>query len=548
MIASQEVLADNWKSLLNNTEDIISNARRQGERHLSTLSSDQVDSLRWRAKHDKFFLASAVLGYKDLSINLHGHLSKWLAETQDDRFRLVLLPRSHFKTTIVTIADSIQITLPACDETDHYPFDMAANVRILLGHESAFGSSRFLYEITNHFCSNPVLMALFPECIPSPRIQRMNQQELELPRTERWAEPTFDTIGVGGRSQGRHYNIIKLDDIFGDKARDSKADRDTTIQWVDNIQAFFVNLPKDHLDFVGTRYSLDDVYAHIIRVYGKQLLRYIRRIEEPTGKDGAVAPIFPERFTTESLQILRKNKTVWAAQYVNDPVLGLSQFDRNWKRYYTFLSRNKIQIFTGTRNEIISLDDCDICIISDPAVTGKSGTLVTATDSKLRIFVLEAIKKEFQPQEFVNILFQLVLKYRQMGGPRTVAIEEILFMALYEPWLKREMQIRGVRFHFTPVKPKKVPRISGGSVDESKIDRVKGLAPYFSSGQIFFHSSQVDLIEEFDNFGATDDYHLLDAMAYGPHIWIAPSTALFKSQLEDSNKSLLALRDPYTGY
>lgn len=539
-----------WDELT--SQESIDKARQEGDRLTGELLSSDVDALRWRAKHDLFFLVTSILGYKDLSINLHGHLCKWLTETEDDRFRLTLLPRSHFKTTVVTIGDSIRISLPSDDENDIYPYNLGTDVRILLAHESAFGSSRFLYEITNHFCNNPLLMALFPECVPSRLKQRMNSAELELPRVQHWAEPTFDTIGVGGRSQGRHYNVIKADDLFGDKARDSEADRRTTIQWVDNLQAFFVNLPKDHLDFVGTRYSLDDLYAHIITVYEKQLIKYIRRVEEPTGnkviKDGKtveeVAPIFPERFTTSSLDILRKNKVVFAAQYANDPLAGLGSFDSNWKRFYNWLTKTKIQVFTGTRSEIIDIKDLDIIILSDPAVSGKGGTLVTGTDAKMKVYVLEAIKHQIGPEQYVNLLFQLVQKW----WPRTVAIEEILFMALFEPWLKREQQIRGIRFHFTPLKPKKVVRVGGANVDESKRDRVKGLAPYFSAGQIFFHNSQYDLIDEFNHFGATDDYHLLDALAYGPFLWHPAITSVAKELLRKQEVERLDERDIATGY
>src|SRR5260370_906433 len=85
------------------------------------------------------------------------------------------------------------------------------------------------------------------------------------------------------------------------------------------------------------------------------------------------------------------------------------------------------------------------------------------------------------------------------------------------------MQIRNIRFNIVPVKPKKLRNVD----DHSKPGRVRGLSNYFSSGCILFNegarASENDdpkaLDEEYDNFGATDDYHLLDAMAYGPEVW-----------------------------
>jgi hypothetical protein len=371
----------------------------------------------------------------------------------------------------------------------------------------------------------------------------MNKWELELPRNEHWAEPTFDTIGVGGRSQGRHYNFIKLDDLFGDKARDSKAERETTIQWFDNIQSFLVRLALDHIDLIGTRWSLDDVYAHAMKIYGDRLCRYIRRIREKDPKTGEVAPIFPEEFTDDALAILRKNPKVWAAQYVNDPHEGFAEFDPSWKRYYYWTRKDRVQIFLGQSGVPTSyaVRDLDIVILIDPAVTGKPGIVVTGTDDKMRVYILEAIKKPMKPHEFIDQVFRLV----QRWWPRVVAIEEVVFSAMYEPWIKREMSIRNIRFNIVPLKPKKLK----GVEDHSKPGRVRGLSNYFSAGQIFFNENQTELIEEYDNFGATDDYHLLDALAYGPEVWrnglIAKQHETYR-RLED--EMLRDSRDILTGY
>jgi predicted phage terminase large subunit-like protein len=126
-------------------------------------------------------------------------------------------------------------------------------------------------------------------------------------------------------------------------------------------------------------------------------------------------------------------------------------------------------------------------------------------DKKKRIFVLEAIKKSLPPEQLRDLIFSLVAKH----NPRVVAIEEVLFSALFEIWFKTEMGIRGTRFKIQPVKTKQ----------KQKEIRVSGLANWFEAGQIYFHPDQEDLIEEYDQFGATEDYHMLDALAYGPGVW-----------------------------
>ncbi len=515
---------------------------RSAEEKYARLDSDTIAYYRARAKNDRYFLAHAILGYDRLSTRLHGSLCDWLGRTQDAQFRLILLPRSHFKTTLVTITDSIQCALPG--ESEFWPRNLGTNVRILLAHESHEGATRFLYEVASHFCNNPRLMGLFPECVPSSRVQRMNKFELELPRTEHWAEPTFDTMGVGGLSQGRHWNFIKLDDLFGARARDSKAERETTIQWFDNIQSFLVRLTLDHIDIPGTRYSLDDVYEHAMRVYGPKLLKYIRRIKEIDSTTGEVAPIFPEEFTDEALEILKKNPKVWNAQYVNDPREGQAEFDPSWKRYYYWTKPNEAVTFTGdgekrkaTRYNVMELDRV---LLIDPAVHGPSGIVLTASDDKMKILILEAIKRRMSPPEFVDLLFKLVVRW----WPRVVAIEEVAFSAVYKPWIEREMQIRNVRFNIVPLRPKKLR----GVEDHSKPGRVKGLATYFSAGQIYFNDGQSAIIDEYDNFGATDDYHLLDALAYGPEVWRAAFSKEARDRRTKVEEELFDSRDIVTGY
>lgn len=522
-----------WNSLVDQKN--INRARAKAEKEYEHLTSDEVIFLRQRAKTDKFFLGYGVLGYTQLTQQLHLHFLSWLERNAVADYRLVLEPRGHFKTTCATIIDSIQDGLPNIANVTIYPSYLGPEMRELLCHETLGGASRFLFEITGHFVSNPKLMALFPECIPNARFQRMNKFELDLPRESHHAEPTYDTMGVGGKNQGRHYNKIKLDDIFGDKARDSAAERETCKQWFDNIQSFFTNIREGKFDLIGTRYSLDDVYSHAMEVYGSSLIKYIRRIEEWDEKLQKSIPIFPENFPAEKLVHLKKNRKVWLAQYCNDPREGLADFSQSWKRFYNKIGEHKVQVFDGKSTTTYKIPDLDITILCDPAVTGLPGVIVTGTSPKLQVFVLEAIKKPMKPPEFVDLLFKLVVKY----WPRTVSIEHVLFSAIFTDWLTREMQLRNIRFHITPYKP---------PMRIDKMERVKKLSNYFAAGQIFFHESMTDLITEFDNFGATENYHLLDALSQGPSVWREGLSIQQMNKRKEMENRFVANSDIEVGY
>lgn len=512
-----------------NIEQAISEGRRKAEEYLKQagFNSDQVAHLRIKAKKDLFFCCYSILGYDKLSPVLHGEVCNWHKDTETELYRLCLLPRSHYKTTIGTIGDTIQTVLPDDLGDSVYPRNLGTDLRLLLAHEKHESASRFLFSITQHFTQNPVLTALFPETVPNPRQHRINRYELELPRKSIWSEPTIDTMGVGGKNQGRHYNKIKLDDIYGAEARDSKAERANTIMWFDNVPAYFITPATDQMDIYGTRWAFDDVYAHVIKTYGDQLKTY-RRAAIENGK-----PIFPEQFTIKSFEILRKNPKIWNAQYANNPSEGAAKFKDEWLRYYNKSGRD-IVIINHDGPEHVSFDSLDRIILIDPAITGLTGIAVTGTDKKNRVFVLEAIKKVLKPEELLSLLFSLVFKY----NPRTVVVEEVVFSALFEPLIQREMSLRNKRFRIDMHKVGKV---------EKEI-RVDGLSNYFAASQIFFNTDQEDLIEEFHQFGATDNYHILDALSMGRKHWRAGYNQRLLDQYKQAEETLRVGMDQITGY
>lgn len=530
--------------------------QRAADQKRDQLAKEEYHKLRALCKKDLFFLCYSVLGNKRLSTRLHGNLCTHVHNTRLNRFREYLLPRGHFKSTILTIGHSIQVVLPYTDEDRAYDLDtteipwpasLGTDARVLIGHETHESAARFLYAITSHFTGNPLLMALFPDAIPSKRKNRINKWELELPRSDAARgnpEPTIDTLGVGGKSQGRHYNYIKLDDIFGDKARDSAAEAQTTIQWFDNIQSFFSVFKDDYLDLTGTRYSHDDVYAHAEEVYEDQLIKYSRRVEEPVrdkygvpviqGGKPVMRAIFDEEFTPENLAIIRKNKKVFNAQYLNDPDDGTSGFQPEWKRYFYWIGHNQIAVFDGDQRTVVNVRDLDICILIDPG-EASGGFAVTGMDYAGRVFVLVAIRIELKAPDLTDLVFRQAVRWQ----PRTVAVESDVFAHTYQYWWATEMTVRGIRFHVEPVYTKQ----------RSKDDRIMGLAQYMSANKFFVNEAQSELLEEWRRVGKSRNVHIFDAIAYGPEVWRFGYAPGQRDIIESpSGEQDMSGRDPETGY
>jgi hypothetical protein len=538
----------------------IRNNLKQGEAHYSSLSKAEWHSLRKRAKLDVYFLGHGILGYDRLSTNLHGSLAIWMAKTRRNwRFREVLLPRGHFKSTLFTKADSIRIVLP-CDESINeteisWPDNLGTNCRLLICHEVADSAARFLFEITNHFCSNPLLMGLFPECVPSKTRQRINKYELELPRTKNWGEPTIDTMGVGGKNQGRHYNMIKADDLIGDKAANSLAEMQTAKDWFDNIQSFFSKFAEDKLDVCGTRWSSDDLYDHIHSRYGKELARYIRPVEETVErinpetkvKTFAKEPIFPEEFPSRALDILRKNKKIFSAQYQNDPDTGITEFNPSWIQRFEWQdeSKTRLCVFGLNYKRYINVRDLDVCIIFDPATTGNGGYITVGMDEFRNIFILQAIQQTLLPNE----QWEWMLTNYRRWQPRTVGIESVLFSELYKPWFEAEMRLLKMFFSITPLK----------TANKEKEARVRGLSAPLSNYQMFFcedeelyswnaEKDDSDIIYQVKKFGSIKEYHVLDALSYAPSLLRVGRSRTQLDALKKQAKDKMDKRDRFTGY
>lgn len=512
-----------WSGLTD-SED-LSTRREQAEEQYKDLSREEIDYLRRRAKNDLYFLAHGILGYDLISPNLHGHLCRWMKKTQDYQYRLILLPRGHYKSTIVTIADTIQIALPNDADIEDYPHLLGPNAKILLAHENRESAARFLFEVAEAFLAKPAMLALFPECIPDTKKNRVNKWELELPRTQHHKEPTFDTIGAGGAAQGRHYHHIKLDDIIGKKARDSETIMKRTIDWFDNINSLLTRVTIDGWDLIGTRWSYSDIYSRALDVYGLDHgSSVIRAMEPDEARSGQMAgyirgaiengsPIFPEEFSMDFFESIRQNPMVWAAQYANNPKeSGLVDFDPSWLKFYNVMHGNTIVVFKGNAREVFPVWDLDICVLIDPSVgetdsADETGIVVTGTDSDLNIFILETIKRRMKPPELIDMMISLYQKYH----PRVMSIEEVSFSATYRYWFEDECQDLGISPNIHPYKT--------GS-QKSKHARIRGLANYFAAGQVYILEGMHDFRDEYEQFPLTDSEHLLDAMAQGPEVWV----------------------------
>ena len=543
---------EEWGALKD--EKALSKRRAKAEEQYRDLSQKDLDYLRKWAKNDLFFLVNTVLEYELLSPKLHKHYCMWKQKTRGIKHRLELMPRGHYKT--INIGEAVQIARPNTDDVvSDYPWTLGPDVKILLSHETEKGASRALFEIAEAFMSKPMMLALFPECIPTHRKQRINSLELELPRSVHWKEPTFDVIGAGGAAQGRHYHHLKLDDLIGDKARDSLTVMNSILDWFDSIPSLLTRAKIDGWDLIGTRYSMFDVYSHAMERYGinreVSVLNAMDQNREQV-QDGVLAAymrsayesgeiIFPEEKDEEYYAPLRKNRKIWAAQYVNNPLdSGLTEFESKWLKFYNVADNGDLIVFEGDRgSRRIVPSSLDRVVLIDPSMgeseeSDETGIVVTGTDSRNNIYVLETILKHLKPHELINTMFQLNHRWY----PRLFSVEEVNFSAIYRYWFQQECERVGI-----------TPQIHGYKVHgRKKTNRVKVLGPLGITGQLYCLEGMHDLREEWERFGVIRKYHLLDAWSQGPEVW---NKGAIEEDIQDyvrAEKKVIEARSAYTGY
>ena len=290
----------------------------------------------------------------------------------------VFLGRGHGKSNIFTIYST--------------PWELVRNpeltIKIFNAKEDfAVG---FMHAIQSVFDSNGFFGWLFPEFVPEKGRRRWNSTEMVLPnRTIERIEPNVEAGGITGASEGRHYLLIKPDDIFGMKALDSAKQAGAVMEQAKNwfktaTTSLLDGPPTARVMGAGTRWSADDGYEDIWQDC-KELVGYPHEDYEPDPKgiwsiyykpsqiDGK--PINPEFFTEKFFDDLKKTDT-WtsATQYDNQPSgSGLAELNEycvnECELFYDEDKGYYIQWNEADRVEYCLLKDCNVVLACDPGAS-----------------------------------------------------------------------------------------------------------------------------------------------------------------------------------
>jgi len=493
----------------------LSQARWAAESGDTGERSETVrQNLRWQAQRNTYFMAKAVVGFHDLTVGLHSEMCEWIRSVPTRKLGLV--PRDHLKTSVWTIADTVRLI--AADP----------NIRLLIANETATNASHFLRRIQAVFERSTMFRWLFPELIPDVGKTKWSESEMLVPRKKDFPESTVEVMGVGGAVVSRHYNRIKLDDLVGKEASESVEVMKKTIDWYLYCESL-LEKPIDPIETYGTRWTHKDLYAWIME-HEQDIDIFHRKAVSPEG-----TTLWPERFPLVELDRIRRKigSFKFSCQYQNEPFDPEHMtFDPGWLRFYElsgwFVDEEAgcVQLqFVGLPKPVRVVP----FILTDPAISEKShaarsAVVVAGLDEAERILVLEAFAERCQPVKMIDKIFEMAERW----GPMAIVIEGVAYQRALKGFIEAECIRRGNWLNVREVRP--------GS-KEGKESRIRGLQPYAQRGRLWIRRSTCEkLVDEFEAFPLGDTVDILDALSYGPQVWVGPDTESTGRPIRDEDE------------
>lgn len=460
------------------------------DEHVASLPADMRADLAEKGRSDLYFFAKGVLGYRDMAYNCHAPACRFLA-VNPMAFKLLLWPRDHFKSSVVTIGGTLQKVVQNPEN------------RNLIRNEVATNAQRFLRTIRQHAEGNRIFRALYSEVIPKDfKKVRWNDSELDFLRQGQYPEPTVSAAGITSTSTSQHFSHITDDDPISENAVDSDLVMAEAINRLTGVEALLDPNKGTHW-LVGTRWTFADVYKWYERAFTGRLARYIRGAIE----DGE--PIFPERF---SLANLAAKRTVvgeyrWSCNYMNNPrnieVQDLNVEDLRFWRWNS--AGDKVELFDreGQICDSWRMDELDVTITVDPApaetvTSDRNAISVVGVSPRNQLVVLEAFAERCTPLILIDTLVAFTKRY----GPRKIGIEKATYQMSLSYFLKQRTEAAGIYSRIEPVRP-------GGKGKP----HVRGLQPLMAVGRVFINSSQMTLRQEMADYPLGEHDDAVDCLA-----------------------------------
>ena len=408
------------------------------------------------------------LGFMDMN-NIHTELCSFLE--QPIKFKLILMPRYTFKSSICTIGYSLQ------------RLALNPDLRILIYSDAATKAQGFLSSVKDHI-SGKVKGSFFRtifDWIPIDKFTKWNESQIVIKaRQTALTQPSVDTAGVDTSLIGGHYDIIIFDDIVSDI-------NTTTKDQMDKVAACYkksLSLLKPNTGeilMVGTRWHFGDLYGRIIAENDNGAFGiFIKSAIDDKGN------YLFDNIGTSSLtkEFLHQQKTqqgsyTFSCLYQNQPtdpetaVFKVGDF-----------------AFYGA----IKKDDLYITCTCDPAGEGEDFTAITVvgTDNNMDMHILDIVNEHLQPSEIVEHIIRLQYEY----GFGILGVETNFFRGMLEVEIKK----RRDEEHRDDPKNFKLFGVhefeASSRKGQGKTNRIMALQPFHERKALKFPGVKFELLEK----------------------------------------------------
>lgn len=452
-------------------------------------------ALRARCKADLWSFAYYACGFRDCKTPLHMDMCERWMKRSKRRFSLWLIPRSHLKTSLWTIAGSL--------------WELANNPdqRILIVSARIDNSCDILREITAIIETNEIFRWLFPELCydlaPKDIMKRcrINTTRLDIPYSKYSGrkEGNVEVMSVGTNLTSRHYDLLIFDDPVNEDNVTTVEFRDKMWKWYRNSLQLRDNPLTSRIRLIGTRWHYDDLYARILEREQKRRKKFLEEGKRPVPvylyyKRRAIengVPIWPERFTLEELNRLRTEELgsyIYGCQYDNEPA---PEEDAYFKRKH-------IRIISDLEipDDVISFAAVDL---ADEETTKGDFTVISVAsfDPGGKMYMREVIRERGQSLlSTVDKINNLVYKWKlQRVGVETTGFQKAIYRVYQQMAIDKGWNIPWVEIE------------RGGT---KWFKRVLGLTPRVERGDFYIESgipNEEVIIDELTTFpvGAHDD-------------------------------------------
>lgn len=305
---------------------------------VSCAEGEWVKSYRRRAQENLFIFLKGVLGRNFLTPHFHRGACRFIQKCPPFR-KLVLMPREHAKTAIVSGGLPPHILIQSAESNIYFPGLEGSECRILLAGETANMAQKNLRVVKSVFEENKLFRAFWPNRVweNANGSKQWNNDGIIIPRKEEWPDPSIRAIGVGGAITGARPNVMIKDDLVTFDAANSNTIMQEAIDWHKASRALLdkyeIESGLQSLEFiVGTRWAVWDLYSEIIE--------HDPSVEVIDGRfhkiinDGRI--LWPEKYTQKDIeQLQREHGSMFYLLYLNsvaDP--ELTDFDMSLVRAF----------------------------------------------------------------------------------------------------------------------------------------------------------------------------------------------------------------------